>query len=47
MNTLVPGTHASTFGGNPVACAGGIVVVDKVYHRALIQNHQYYSVQRL
>lgn len=30
MNTLVPGTHASTFGGNPVACAGGIVVVDKI-----------------
>lgn len=30
MNTLVPGTHASTFGGNPVACAGGIVVVDRV-----------------
>ena len=26
MNTLVPGTHASTFGGNPVACAGRIVL---------------------
>ncbi len=25
---LVPGTHGSTFGGNPIACAGGIAVVD-------------------
>jgi len=27
---LVPGTHASTFGGNPVACAAANVVVDTV-----------------
>lgn len=27
---LTKGTHGSTFGGNPIACAGGNVVVDKV-----------------
>ncbi len=27
---LVPGTHGSTFGGNPLACAGGNVVVSRV-----------------
>ena len=29
-NVLTKGTHGSTFGGNPLACAGGNVVVDKV-----------------
>ncbi len=27
-NVLTPGTHATTFGGNPVAAAGGCVVLD-------------------
>ncbi len=27
---LVAGTHGSTFGGNPIACAGGIAVLDTV-----------------
>ena len=27
---LSKGTHGSTFGGNPLACAGGLVVVNKV-----------------
>jgi acetylornithine/N-succinyldiaminopimelate aminotransferase len=30
MDVLVPGTHGSTFGGNPIACAGGNVVFSKV-----------------
>lgn len=29
-NVLVKGTHGSTFGGNPLACAGGIAVLNKV-----------------
>ncbi len=29
-NVLVKGTHGSTFGGNPLACAGGIAVINKV-----------------
>jgi aminotransferase, acetylornithine/succinylornithine family len=27
---LTPGTHGSTFGGNPIACAGGLAVLDRV-----------------
>lgn len=29
-NVLTPGTHGSTFGGNPVVCAGGMVVLDRL-----------------
>ncbi|MCH5208874.1 MAG: aspartate aminotransferase family protein [Oscillospiraceae bacterium] len=29
-NVLVPGTHGSTFGGNPIACAGGLAVLNKL-----------------
>lgn len=27
---LTAGTHGSTFGGNPIACAGGIAVIDRL-----------------
>lgn len=27
---LTPGTHGSTFGGNPIACAGGLAVLERV-----------------
>ena len=29
-DVLTPGTHGSTFGGNPISCAGGNAVLDKV-----------------
>ena len=29
-DTMGPGSHGSTFGGNPVSCAGGCVVVDRM-----------------
>ena len=27
---ITPGTHGSTFGGNPVVCAGGCAVLDQI-----------------
>ncbi|AQT70209.1 Acetylornithine aminotransferase [Anaerohalosphaera lusitana] len=35
---LVPGTHASTFGGNPIACAAGIAVIEAIEQDNLLQN---------
>lgn len=29
-NALVPGTHGTTFGGNPVACAGALSIVERL-----------------
>ena len=29
-NVLTRGTHGSTFGGNPIACAGGNAVIDRI-----------------
>ncbi|MBD5113379.1 MAG: aspartate aminotransferase family protein [Ruminococcaceae bacterium] len=29
-DVFTPGTHASTFGGNPICCAGGLAVLNKV-----------------
>jgi acetylornithine/N-succinyldiaminopimelate aminotransferase len=36
--SLVPGTHASTFGGNPLACAAGIAVIEAIEEEGLIAN---------
>ncbi len=36
--TLQPGTHGTTFGGNPVACAAGNVVVQAITEGGLMDN---------
>lgn len=36
--SLVPGTHASTFGGNPLACAAGIAVIEAIEQEGLLAN---------
>ncbi len=35
---LVPGTHASTFGGNPLACAAAIAVFEALAEENLLEN---------
>jgi acetylornithine/N-succinyldiaminopimelate aminotransferase len=37
---LPPGSHASTFGGNPLACAAGLAVLHIIDEEGLIQNAQ-------
>jgi len=34
--SLVPGTHASTFGGNPIACAGAIATFEAIEAEGLL-----------
>ena len=34
---LTPGTHGSTFGGNPIACAGGLAVLDRVSSEGFLE----------
>jgi predicted acetylornithine/succinylornithine family transaminase len=36
--TLQPGMHGTTFGGNPVACAAGVVVLQEVLDGGLMAN---------
>jgi len=36
--SLVPGTHASTFGGNPLACAAAIAVIETIEQDHLLDN---------
>ena len=36
--SLVPGTHASTFGGNCLACAAGIAVIEAIEEEKLLDN---------
>ncbi|MCT9008796.1 acetylornithine transaminase [Streptomyces rhizosphaerihabitans] len=43
---LTPGTHGSTFGGNPVVCAAALAVVDTI-ERAGILDHVTWAGQRL
>lgn len=35
---FVPGDHASTFGGNPLACAAGIAAVDQLLNHGVVEN---------
>jgi ornithine carbamoyltransferase len=35
---LEPGDHGSTFGGNPVACAAALAVIDTIEHQGLMEN---------
>jgi acetylornithine/N-succinyldiaminopimelate aminotransferase len=35
---LEPGMHGTTFGGNPVACAAGVVVMEEVMEHGLLHN---------
>ncbi|MBN1818920.1 MAG: aspartate aminotransferase family protein [Sedimentisphaerales bacterium] len=36
--SLAPGTHASTFGGNPLACAAAIAVIEAIDQENLLTN---------
>ncbi|MBM4102766.1 MAG: aspartate aminotransferase family protein [Planctomycetes bacterium] len=48
--TLTPGTHASTFGGNPLACAAGIATIEAIEQEKLIDNANrmgQYAVEKL
>lgn len=38
VNTLAQGTHATTFGGNPVICAGANVVLSKLIEGGIIES---------
>ncbi len=47
---LVPGTHASTFGGNPLAAAAGVAVFEAIAREKLLENARRmgaYLVKRL
>lgn len=35
---LVPGTHASTFGGNPLACSAALAVIETIKKENLLEN---------
>jgi acetylornithine/N-succinyldiaminopimelate aminotransferase len=37
-DVLQPGMHGTTFGGNPVACAAGVAVLQEVVEKGLIKN---------
>ena len=48
--SLVPGSHASTFGGNCIACAAAIATIEAIDEEALIENsHKMgkYAVEKL
>ena len=40
MNTITPGSHGSTYGGNSLACAVGIAALDYIIDENLVQNSE-------
>ena len=38
-----PGTHGSTFGGNPLAMSAGNAVLDQIFKKGFLKNVQYIS----
>jgi len=44
-----PGDHGSTFGGNPLACAAGLAVMDTIFKEKLVENSakigEYFIIQ--
>lgn len=49
MNVLTPGTHGSTFGGNPVCCAGAISILSRLDDRMLagVRERSEYVIREL
>jgi acetylornithine/N-succinyldiaminopimelate aminotransferase len=39
-NAMIPGTHGSTFGGNPLAMSVGSAVLDQVFKKGFLKNVQ-------
>lgn len=38
MSQWLPGSHGTTFGGNPIACAAGLAVLDVIREENLLEN---------
>ena len=36
--SFIPGSHASTFGGNPLACSAGLAVIQTLLHGGVLKN---------
>jgi len=44
-NTFGPGDHASTYGGNPLACAAGLAVAKYISDNDILENVQQRGLQ--
>ncbi len=43
-NVFQPGDHGSTFGGNPVACAAGLAVLDELFEKNIVNDVKEFGV---